>query len=330
VRVAVVGAGLAGLAAARRLTEGGVRVVVYEKSRGVGGRLAARRLEGTVVDHGAPALDAPEGTALAALADAVDRDGLLALDGPRRGDDPPDAPMARPLAHPDGLTRLAKHAAQGVEVVRGVRVATLRPAGGGLELGDEQGNGLGGVDAVVVSAPAPQAADLLERSPEPPARVAALRELAYHPAVMAVLGVPGEPPAWWLARPADGPVAAVSVETAKGRPPVDGVVPYVVRLTPEVSAATLDAASDDEVADLAAAALGDLLGRPAGYTWRQVKRWRYATVAARADWDALNPPGTRVVLCGDAVSPPGMAAVYDSGVRAAERVLALLPAAARA
>ena len=51
-RVAVVGAGLAGLAAARELRAAGHGAVVFEKRLGLCGRLAARRAEGTVLDHG--------------------------------------------------------------------------------------------------------------------------------------------------------------------------------------------------------------------------------------------------------------------------------------
>ena len=56
--VAVVGAGIAGLSCARRLAEAGMNVMVFDKSRGPGGRMATRRIEDAQVgsfgfDHGA-------------------------------------------------------------------------------------------------------------------------------------------------------------------------------------------------------------------------------------------------------------------------------------
>ncbi|MGK7933830.1 MAG: NAD(P)/FAD-dependent oxidoreductase [Microcystaceae cyanobacterium] len=50
--VAIIGAGLAGLTCASVLQQQGYKVVILEKSRGVGGRLATRRVEQTCVDHG--------------------------------------------------------------------------------------------------------------------------------------------------------------------------------------------------------------------------------------------------------------------------------------
>ena len=49
----MIGAGLAGLAAARSLADAGVTVTVFEKSRGVGGRTATRREGLWAFDHGA-------------------------------------------------------------------------------------------------------------------------------------------------------------------------------------------------------------------------------------------------------------------------------------
>ncbi len=70
--VLVVGAGLAGLAAARALTAAGVAVQVLEATERIGGRLAAHQLDGYRLDHGAQLLntDFPE------LARRLDLDAL--------------------------------------------------------------------------------------------------------------------------------------------------------------------------------------------------------------------------------------------------------------
>jgi len=52
-KITVVGAGLSGLIAARDLASRGHTVVVVDKGRGVGGRLATRRIGDAVFDHGA-------------------------------------------------------------------------------------------------------------------------------------------------------------------------------------------------------------------------------------------------------------------------------------
>lgn len=54
--VIIVGAGIAGLTCARELQRRGIASLVLERSRGVGGRCATRRVEGQPVDHGLPFL----------------------------------------------------------------------------------------------------------------------------------------------------------------------------------------------------------------------------------------------------------------------------------
>jgi renalase len=311
-RVAVVGAGLSGLAAARELTANGHEVIVFEKSRGLGGRLASRRAEGTVVDHGSPVIAAPPGSALRALVDELDIDDRVDL--------------ADGIAFSGGATRLPKLMASALDVRRGVRLTALRGATASFELGDEQGNSHGSVDAVVVTAPAPQAADLLERSPESAERVNALRALPYAPAVMVLLGVrTGEP--WSSDPPWPTPVGSVYSEALKGRPSPDGVAPFVVRLDAEASVRLLDA-SDEEIVAASLPALASIIGEAAQTpAWIQVKRWRLAVPVGTADADAVNPAGSRIVMAGDTLTGAGFGTadhyrIYDSGIQAAQRLMA--------
>jgi predicted NAD/FAD-dependent oxidoreductase len=53
VDILIIGSGLAGLSAAKKLSSKGLNVVVIDKGRGVGGRLAARRIGDAVFDNGA-------------------------------------------------------------------------------------------------------------------------------------------------------------------------------------------------------------------------------------------------------------------------------------
>ena len=53
-KIIIIGAGMAGLTCARRLTYAGMDVRILDKGRGIGGRLATRRTDtGLTFDHGA-------------------------------------------------------------------------------------------------------------------------------------------------------------------------------------------------------------------------------------------------------------------------------------
>ena len=51
-KIAVIGAGIAGITCARTLVQAGHEVTVFEKSRGVGGRMATRSTAFGTFDHG--------------------------------------------------------------------------------------------------------------------------------------------------------------------------------------------------------------------------------------------------------------------------------------
>ena len=60
-RLAVIGAGIAGLTAARLWQDRGLSVRLFDKGRNIGGRCATRRRDELAFDHGAPAIAATDG-----------------------------------------------------------------------------------------------------------------------------------------------------------------------------------------------------------------------------------------------------------------------------
>ncbi len=322
-RVAVIGAGIAGLVAARDLQAAGNEVVVLEKSRGLGGRMAARRADGdAVVDHGLPVLDVPRDGVLAGFVVELASDDVLEVEAPGEPVPGRAMPGAPRLAWPQGMTRLPKAMAEGLHVVTDVRVAAVRGDGDMLELGQDQGNTLGAFDWVVVTAPGAQAADLLDTSPRGAVRAADMRGVGYDAAVMVLAGVAMDMPEWFAHRPLTGPIQYVTNECAKGRPPAAGVVPVVVRLDADASERLMEE-SDRAVLGEVLPALGKVLGRQAARpAWSQVKRWRYSTTRDRLDQQELNPEWTRVLVAGDSVAAgPYMEDVAATGRWAARRII---------
>ena len=95
-QLAVIGAGVAGLVAARALRQRRpeLALAVFEKSRGLGGRVATRRREGFAFDHGAQNLRAPGAAVARLLIEQLDTSLLRAIELPVWVFDDPDVLLA--------------------------------------------------------------------------------------------------------------------------------------------------------------------------------------------------------------------------------------------
>jgi predicted NAD/FAD-dependent oxidoreductase len=168
--VAIIGAGLSGLVCARTLQEAGFRVTVFEKSRGVGGRMATRRAEANLqFDHGAQYFTARDQRFLHDVASWI-RSGLVAPWHGRicvinRGAREPAKKSERFVSVP-AMTAVCKHLASDLNVQLQTLVAPPSRDESTWRLRDERGKELGKFDFVAVSAPAPQAAQLLQAAPD--------------------------------------------------------------------------------------------------------------------------------------------------------------------
>lgn len=132
----IVGAGLSGLVAARRLVdEFQVPVILVDKSRGVGGRLATRRIDGDRFDHGAQYFTArsPE---FQSIVDGWSQKGIVrewskgfALEnGSRKEDGFPRYIMDQ------GMTQGPKALAKGLPIHLGKRVRSIAVGSLGWEV----------------------------------------------------------------------------------------------------------------------------------------------------------------------------------------------------
>ena len=166
-RIAVVGAGIAGLACARRLHEAGARTAVFEGDAVPGGRAATLIDSVGPYDHGAQYFTAGDPRFVAALArwqaeGIVQRwrGRIVAID--RRSIEDKTAGVERMVAVP-GMRRLGVHLAQGLDVRYGASVARVRrgPAGWHLDGSGVADDGSGPFDAVLVAVPSEPAAVLL-------------------------------------------------------------------------------------------------------------------------------------------------------------------------
>jgi predicted NAD/FAD-dependent oxidoreductase len=114
-RIAVIGAGMAGLACARALQDVGLRPVVFDKGRSPGGRLATRRLDGDIgFDHGAQYVTA-HGEAFSTTLDGMIAEGAAAHWRPEAtgGIDPA---AERWITGTPGMNALAKPLAAGLDL----------------------------------------------------------------------------------------------------------------------------------------------------------------------------------------------------------------------
>ena len=189
--VCIVGAGLAGLAAAHALTQAGVACVLLDKSRGVSGRAATRWRDvdgpaGPVrwrVDHGAQVFNPDPGSPADRLARrVVGPDGVVEIGPPTIPFD--DDGTVRPERVRPGAPRLAftggyaalgralADSAPGLDLRLDTSATRLAFADGEWSVDASTPTGdarLGPFRAVVMTPPGPQAADLVRASAFDPA-----------------------------------------------------------------------------------------------------------------------------------------------------------------
>ena len=315
-RIAVIGAGIAGLATARALTDCGHAVVVFEKGNGPGGRVATRQvrhlemprgLAGATLafDHGAQYFTVRD-PRFAAVVLAWERERVVAkwtgrivsFDG--EGWEDVEEGTDRWVGTP-GMSAIAEAMARDLNITYGQRVESLDPI-------------LDTLDRVIVAIPSAQAAPLVASVPALAGRV---RAVAMQPcwAVMAAFEervaarfdaafVNGSA-LGWIARNTSKPKRDWKVDA------------WVLHATNAWTQAHLDD-DPEHVGSFLMEAFEDLVraGLPRAF-YAIVHRWRHANPDPPLAVGAIHDAESRITLCGDWCAGARIEDAFLSGLEAA-------------
>lgn len=319
-RIVVVGAGIAGVVAARRLTEAGHAVVVVDKGRKPGGRMASRHIEQAVFDSGAQFITAKDPWFRGLLRD-LEEEGAVA---------PWFSGSPDPDGSQDGHARyrgapyqraVCERLARDLHLRLGVTVTEVACAGGWrVSLGRERLE----ADAVVLTPPVPQTRALMAGVDLGPAVRAALEEVAYDPclAAMVTLDAPIEVGNAGALRLDDEPVSWLGDNHTKGVSPVPALT---IHAGPASSRAWWDDAPQD-VADRLVAASRPWIG-DAHAQLAALHRWRYSRPRGGGEVEGgalVSDRPAPIAFAGDGLAGGRVEGAAVSGQQAAARLLALL------
>jgi hypothetical protein len=313
--VLVVGAGVAGLIAASELLQAGRSVIVVDKGRGVGGRLASRRIEGATFDHGAQSFTT--GDSRCSTVTLQNRLGGAVAEWT-----PPPAHRTQGLAHWRGvpcMSGVAKHLAFEINVQLETALVALRAEAHRWVATTFNGGTITAL-AVILTPPVPQSLALLDAGGAslPPALRQRLDAIQYERClvVMAVLDGPSRIPTPGGLTLESGPLASITDNQLKG---ISREPAVTLHATPEFSLEHWDR-DRTETARLLLAAAADRLG--AGVRTFQIHGWRYSRPLV-TDSDpcllaSVHPP---LALAGDGFAGFGVEGAAFSGMAAARSIL---------
>lgn len=310
--LAVIGAGISGLVCAQRLRQAGYSVVVVEKSRGVGGRVATRRLQGTCADHGACYLQ-PKGELFSKFVDLLQSRQILKVWTDvvdefwvSKGISQSTNRSPRYTA-PAGMSAIAKFLTPGLDIILNQRVININLTPENTWLLTLETNEQLTAKAIVVAIPAPQAEDLLAplgKSLLGAEFLASLHSAKFNPCISVMAGYSPDLqplPNWKALTFHDhADLAWIGFDSSKR---IQAEQPhFVVQSSASLAQQHLETQDLQSVGNYILQKAAENLAIPwlKNPQWMQVHRWRYAFPRTPLDVTCLSAKTPlHLVSCGD-------------------------------
>ncbi len=299
--VAIVGAGLSGLVVARRL-QSLADVTVFEKSRGVGGRMATRYAGEFEFDHGAQFFTARTDAFKAFLGPLIDG-GVVAdwkADFAELNRDVLTASRSWGDSYPHyvgtpRMSSIGKHLSANLNIALETDLCAVVQESDGWRLLDSAGTRHGPFDWLVVTAPAAQTAALAEDSTQLVAYCGERRMLGCFALMLGF--AEGIDLPWNAALVRNADISWISVNSSKpGRGHASTMVVHSTNAWADAHMEDDGDAVLEHMLDEASAVSGADL-RTAVH--RQVHRWRYANIAKQSGPTHFVDDEKKLAACGD-------------------------------
>ena len=322
--VAVIGAGVAGAAAARALKDAGHVVTLFDKGRTAGGRLSTRHEGELRFDHGGQYFIVKD-ERFARWARAWWQERVITQwRGRVEGEPPRTHPheLVRLVGEP-GMDSVVKRMTQDLDVRFGVEVRGLTRDGTRWRLLDAGNHALGEFDVAVVATPAPQAAMLID--PTSYALASRLREeVVMAPCWALLVHFPESPGVEWDASFSTvGPLSWLAKNSSKPERPAVTGESWVLHASAAWSRAHLELEPEAVAPILMDAFFATTGARKVEPSFVQAHRWRSASTEKPLGEPCLWDEEKRLAVCGDWCLGSNLESAFLSGSAAAGRINAI-------
>jgi len=310
--IAVLGAGISGLRVYTRLRQAGIGAVLIDKSRGLGGRMATRRVGRFQFDHGAQFFTARTAT-FSALVEDLEANGLCALWQA-------DRYVATPHMSAIGSSLLGRESNLHLnKMVKGIR---REESGWALEVDGAESEipGNGFFKGVVVAVPAPQALGIIGTKYS---AFEKLKDADYAPCwtLMFAVEMPLKLDDLYVEYPNGHALRSISSNASKpGRPALKDLHTYVVHASANWSQTHLE--TDKQIVqDMLLREVAKTLNLSTTPAFVSAHRWRYAEVIRAVDVPCLWDSDIDLGACGDWCLGPRVEMAFESGEAIAARLI---------
>jgi predicted NAD/FAD-dependent oxidoreductase len=320
-KVAIIGAGIAGLSCANHLADKDIHATVFEKSKGVGGRTSTRRVEPNLsFDHGAQYFTV-RNPILQSFVNTWENFGVVSEWKGRivklNNKEITGTEIIPRYVGVPGMTAMAVELAKNLTIKRETKIIEINHSLNQWTLLDEAGRAYNGFDHLIVALPAPQTGELLANHAI--GKIASSTPMAPCWAVLVGFEKKLDVP-WDGAFIHDSALSWVARNSSKpGRNATKDC--WVLHANAEWSAKHLEDAPElviDQLLESYAYASGENL--PA-QIYKTAHRWRYSIGGSFINPRDLHDQSIGLTICGDWVNGGRFEGAFLSGITAVESIL---------